>query len=160
VGSWLEGDEILVKKISSFSVCLLAVGLTYPMLFAQTTSSTRDGVYSADQAQRGKTSYGTLCGSCHGDDLAGSGPSPALSGDDFIGNWTGQTVGDLFNKIETTMPATKPGSLTREQTADLVAYILSANKFPAGKADLPIDADSLKKIQFEKPQADAQKPAQ
>lgn len=149
-----------MKKILNFSVCLFAVGLTYPVLFAQTTSSTRDGVYSADQEQRGKTSYGSLCASCHGEDLAGSGPSPALSGDDFLGNWSGQTVGDLFNKIQTTMPATKPGSLTREQTADLVAYILSANKFPAGKTGLPTDADSLKKIQFEKPQAEAPKPAQ
>jgi mono/diheme cytochrome c family protein len=147
-----------VKKISVFGVSLLAMGLAQQMLFAQAASSTRDGVYSAEQQQRGKTSYGTLCASCHGDDLGGSGPTPALSGDDFIGNWSGQTVADLFNKIQTTMPATKPGSLTREQTADLVAYILSSNKFPAGKSDLPTDADSLKKIQFEKPQPDAQNP--
>lgn len=152
------GDEISVKKISALCVSLLAMGLAQPVLFAQAASSTRDGVYSADQQQRGKTSYGTLCASCHGDDLGGSGPTPALSGDDFIGNWSGQTVGDLFNKLQTTMPATKPGSLTREQTADLVAYILSANKFPVGKSDLPTDADSLKKIQFEKPLAEAQKP--
>jgi S-disulfanyl-L-cysteine oxidoreductase SoxD len=127
-------------------------------LLAQAASSTRDGVYSADQAQRGKTSYGTLCSSCHGPDLAGSGPMPPLSGDDFIGNWSGQPLASLFTKIQTTMPATQPGSLTHEQTADIVAYILSANKFPAGKADLPSDADSLKKIQFDKPESGTPKP--
>jgi len=53
--------------------------------------------------------------------------------------------------IQKLMPATKPGSLTRPEAADLLAYILSFNKFPAGKTELPSDEDSLKKITLPKP---------
>jgi len=49
------------------------------------------------------------------------------------------------------MPATAPGSLTRPKAADLLAYILSYNKFPAGKTELPSDEDSLKKLIVPKP---------
>jgi S-disulfanyl-L-cysteine oxidoreductase SoxD len=52
--------------------------------------------------------------------------------------------------IQKLMPATAPGSLTRPQAADLLAYILSFNKFPAGKTDLPSDEDSLKKLTLPK----------
>ncbi len=53
--------------------------------------------------------------------------------------------------IQKLMPATAPGSLTRPQAADLLAYILSYNKFPAGKTELPSDEDSLKKLTVPKP---------
>jgi hypothetical protein len=53
--------------------------------------------------------------------------------------------------IQKLMPATNPGTLTRPEAADLLAYILSFNKFPAGKTDLPSDEDSLKKLVLPKP---------
>ncbi len=49
------------------------------------------------------------------------------------------------------MPADKPGQLSRSTNADILAYLLSASKFPPGKAELPAVADSLKKIRVEKP---------
>ncbi len=81
--------------------------------------------------------------------MQGKGQMPALSGSDFVMNWDGMNVGDLFDKIQTSMPADKPGTLSREQNAGLVAYILSANKFPSGKADLSIDAERLRQIRFQ-----------
>jgi hypothetical protein len=42
------------------------------------------------------------------------------------------------------MPQDKPQSLSREQTADLVAAILRNNRLPAGQADLPFQAEYLK----------------
>jgi hypothetical protein len=47
------------------------------------------------------------------------------------------------------MPADKPGSLSRPQNADLLAYIFQVNQYPAGKSDLPSDAEGLKKIRIE-----------
>ena len=119
---------------------------------AQAQASTRDGVYTEDQARRGQASYKKSCGSCHGAELAGSGAAtPPLAGPDFTANWAGQTVDDLFERIQTSMPADRPGKLERAENADILAYILQFNKLPAGKSDLPGDADALKQIRFEAP---------
>jgi hypothetical protein len=64
-------------------------------------------------------------------------------------DWSGMTVGDLFDKLQTSMPADKPGSLSREQNASLVAYLLNANKFPSGMAELSSDAEKLRQIRFD-----------
>jgi mono/diheme cytochrome c family protein len=113
-------------------------------------SSTRDGVYSDSQAARGEASYKKACASCHRETLAGSGAvNPPLAGSDFTGHWNGQTLDDLFERIQTTMPGDRPGTLSRDDTAAILAYILKVNKLPAGKNDLPTDAGALKQIQFE-----------
>ena len=44
------------------------------------------------------------------------------------------------------MPADAPGTLEPTQVADLIAYIMQANKFSAGPAELAIGADALKQI--------------
>jgi S-disulfanyl-L-cysteine oxidoreductase SoxD len=116
---------------------------------AQTTISVWDGVYTSDQAKRGADLYEKSCASCHGDQLEGEGQAPSLNGSDFTGNWNKQIVDDLFEIIKTAMPADKPGSLSRPQNADILAYIFQVNQFPAGKTELPSDAESLKKIRIE-----------
>lgn len=83
---------------------------------------------------------------CHGAQLKGAGQNPALAGHDFMTDWAGQTVGDLYTKIKTTMPATKPGSLTSEQTTNLVAFLLKSNQMPAGTTALASDPAALKSI--------------
>ena len=64
--------------------------------------------------------------------LEGSGPMPRAGRPDFSKNWQGKTVADLFEKTHTSMPATAPGSLSEQQTADILAYIFSVSKYPAG----------------------------
>jgi len=129
---------------------LATLTLAVFLVRAQGRSSTRDGGYNEAQAARGQASYKTSCASCHGAALEGSGAqNPPLAGQDFTANWTGQTVGDLFEKVQTSMPADHPGALSRGTNADLVAYILKVNKLPAGKDELPSDAEALKQIQFE-----------
>ncbi|HXJ95777.1 MAG TPA: cytochrome c [Terriglobia bacterium] len=125
-------------------------GVTRVALRAQGTASVWDGVYTGKQAERGSVLYGQRCASCHGDHLQGKRPqTPALTGSGFKGNWNGETVDDLFEKIQTAMPADKPGTLSRPQNADALAFILKANEFPAGQAELPTDAEKLKQIRFE-----------
>jgi S-disulfanyl-L-cysteine oxidoreductase SoxD len=133
---------------------LLAVGLLQQVLFAQSAShetSTRDGVYTAEQAQQGKAIYQDQCSMCHGDALEGNRRNSPLAGAEFLNKWSGQTVADLFMKTIVMMPAMDPGTMTPKDTAAVVAYILNANKFPAGKTELPSDPRSLEGIPIVKP---------
>jgi S-disulfanyl-L-cysteine oxidoreductase SoxD len=108
-----------------------------------------DGVYTAGQSDRGKALYSMHCSSCHGTALEGTGQAPPLAGPDFKGDWNGQSADDLFEKMQTSMPADQPGTLSRAQNADILAFLLSSNAFPAGQKELPSDAGVLSKIRFE-----------
>jgi S-disulfanyl-L-cysteine oxidoreductase SoxD len=112
-------------------------------------ASVWDGIYTKDQASRGETAYAKNCASCHGAKLEGQGQTPPLTGTDFLSNWNGMTVGDLFDTIQATMPADRPGQLTKSQNAEILAYILKSNQFPAGDKELPADSDALKKVRIE-----------
>ncbi len=115
---------------------------------AQSQMSVWDGVYTAEQAARGATLYASECSSCHASDLEGTGPMPALSGDNFRKEWNGQSVGDLFERMAVSMPADQPGKLSRAQDADVLAFILKSNDFPAGKTEMKGSTPDLSKIRF------------
>jgi mono/diheme cytochrome c family protein len=142
---------VLLKKIFVPFLGLIAASLSYIAVRAQAVANSGDGVYTADEAQRGGTAYQKQCASCHGSELDGVGPYPPLSEAEFLSKYQDQPILVLFDKIHTTMPADHPGSLTRPETADVLSFILSFNKFPAGKTELPSDEESLKKIQLQKP---------
>src|SRR4051812_1691807 len=93
----------------------------------EATTPARDGVFSEAQSARGEDAYRSDCGSCHGEDLTGSGQAPPLADEQFRANWSGAPLAELFDRIQTTMPADRPGQLTRERTADIVAFVLKAN---------------------------------
>lgn len=113
--------------------------------------TTNDGVFTAEQAKAGEALYKEQCAACHGDNLEGSGPMPPLAGNDFLSNWKGKSVGELFEKTHTTMPATAPGTLTVEQSAQIVAYMLSVGKFPAGTVALDTKMEPLLQIKIDAP---------
>ena len=123
----------------------------YATAHAQATLTIVQGVYTADQAKRGEAVYKEQCAACHGDDLGGSGPMPPLAGTDFVKSWEGKTVGDLFEKTHTSMPASAPGTLSEQQTADILAYILSVGKYPTGATELAAKMEPLSKIKIEAP---------
>ena len=107
------------------------------------------GVYTGEQANRGAVLYREACASCHGPTLLGGEMAPALVGTDFMSNWNGLTVGDLVERIRVSMPQNDPGSLSRQRSAGLVAYLLQANRFPAGQTELPGEDEILKQIKIE-----------
>jgi len=116
------------------------------------TSDTRsvwDGVYTEDQAKRGEAWYKTGCSSCHGETLKGAGESPALTGMAFMNNWSGLPLADLYERIRLTMPQDSPARITRRQKIEILAYILSVNKFPSGNTELPRQPELLKMIRIE-----------
>ena len=108
-----------------------------------------DGVYTKEQAKRGQPLYVEHCGACHGDAMTGGESAPPLAGAEFMSNWNGLTAGDLFERIRKTMPLNKPGKLSREINADILAYILNFNEFPAGDIELGHAVEVLKEIQID-----------
>jgi mono/diheme cytochrome c family protein len=106
--------------------------------------TTQDKVYTKDQAARGAKQYATACASCHDPAKvpAGKKPGPELIGDAFLTKWDSRTLGELLDQVLTTMPNDGSAVLTEDQTADLVAYILQANKQPDGTSDLKYGASS------------------
>lgn len=145
-----------MKRLTTFASGVSLFAVVSALLYAQSGSSVRDGVYSTSQADQGHALYSKQCAMCHGATLAGAGQNPPLSGDVFMQNWEGQTLADLYGKIQATMPATTPGSLKPDEVAQVIAYILRENKFPAGKTDLPSSSDKLQTIHIEAPQAGGQ----
>jgi mono/diheme cytochrome c family protein len=116
---------------------------------AAVTRSVWDGVYTKEQSGKGQTTYGEVCLKCHGETLGGGEGGPALAGEEFRRKWNGKTAGDLFGLIRKTMPSDDPGSLSSREYADLVAYILSVNEFPAGRKELDRDVAALNEILIE-----------
>ena len=144
----------MTKNITiAIAACaLLALAAGFDATVRAQGNSTVDGVYTEEQAKRGATLYGEQCASCHGEMREGVADLfPALTGETFVKNWTGKSVGELYEKIATTMPALDPGSLKPDQVADLVADILSSSKYPAGATALAASADPLKQIKIDAP---------
>jgi S-disulfanyl-L-cysteine oxidoreductase SoxD len=144
----------LIRIVKNCGLVFLG-GLLYHAALAQekNSASVWDGIYTNAQAARGEQAYRKTCASCHGENLDGVGQAPALSGSEFMTNWNGKTVADLFEQIRTTMPADDPAQLGPAEKANIVAYLLQVNKFPSGSAELPPDAEPLERVRIE-----AQKP--
>jgi mono/diheme cytochrome c family protein len=94
---------------------------------AAQTRTVWDGVYTEAQASRGKVQYEASCRSCHRD-----GPR---RDDEFMRDWGGSDLESLFKQIKVSMPAGAPSSLSDAAYADIVAYVLQANAFPAGRSE-------------------------
>ena len=106
-----------------------------------------DGVYTEEQAKRGAPLYAEKCANCHGDQLTGN-DAPALVGAEFSSNWNDLDLNDLSERIRLTMPADSAGSLSRAQTADLIAVMLKHAEMPSGQTEIPTAADQLKDIKY------------
>jgi S-disulfanyl-L-cysteine oxidoreductase SoxD len=139
--------KIVIAAIT-FS-CAAALGLARPALHAQTTTKTVwDGVYTTDQAKRGRAQFNDQCASCHGPEMNGGEMAPPLAGSAFLSNWDGETAGSLEERIRISMPQGAEGTLSRQQVADIIASVFAANDMPAGTTELPKELEILKQIQI------------
>ena len=103
--------------------------------------STLSGVYTDEQASRGKDVYASSCKACHN--------AATHTGETFAKWWRGKQLSDLFTFVSTRMPKNAPGTLADEDVADVMAYLLKINAMPVGPGELPADVDSLKKFRIE-----------
>ncbi len=109
-----------------------------------------DGLYTVGQANRGEALYDEHCVVCHGALTQMTPDMAALLADHtFRARWTGRSLGELFELIQVEMPQDAPGSLSAQQTTELLAYILRGNKHPAGEVPLSGNAVALADIPFE-----------
>jgi cytochrome c553 len=105
-----------------------------------------DGIYTEEQAARGRAEYTAACASCHGADLRGGATAPSLVEESFAFLYEDVTVGEFYERIRKLMPSDRPGSLPAQSYRDIVAFILQSNRFPPGKAELETDAETLRQI--------------
>jgi len=148
--TWAHHTKIKIALAMMAGV--MAMIAWYGVVHAQTPAvqprSVWDGVYTDAQARRGGQVYLSDCSTCHGKQLDGIDDAPSLAGKDFLDSWDGLTLGALFEKMRK-MPRDAPGSLSRTEYADTLAYILSVNKFPSGQSELPPETELLRQIRLE-----------
>jgi len=126
----------LVNATVILALALLAAGTAYAQSDAAGTVRTlSDGVYTAEQAVRGRSVYNARCAECHMTDLAGHEYAGALAGYGFQLKWQDASLGELLGRIRG-MPLGRPGSLSPGEYLDIVAYILQKNAYPEGQSEL------------------------
>ncbi|MGH7153868.1 MAG: c-type cytochrome [Acetobacteraceae bacterium] len=95
-------------------------------------------LYTVAQARIGAQVYASKCVSCHGANMQGV-AAPSVAGDDFLktaknDGWTLEIIRYL---VFTMMPKNAGGSLSLENYAAVMAYLLASNCYPAGNAPFP-----------------------
>ena len=133
---------------------------------AQTARSIKSGVYTTDQARRGREHYRKRCILCHLDNGQGRGAEPEIvgqsleregdaeappvAGEPFLTKWNGKPAGALYDLMRQTMPVGSVGSLSAQEYADVLAYLFELSKLPAGQQELPSARDQLDLITIER----------
>lgn len=105
------------------------------------------GDYTTAQAASGAQVYSEHCAACHGTSLGGQ-SGPALAGSDFAASlsYSKMSATQLYDFIAAQMPADDPHSLTQEQYADVLAYLLSKSGYPSGEQ--PLSQNTLNQDQL------------
>ena len=103
--------------------------------------TTMDGVYTTAQATKGADLFAGYCRSCH---TVETHASPA-----FRSKWLGRSLGELFGYMRREMPKNEPGSMSDDEYALALAYVLQANRMPAGSEPLAADSAALHSIRFD-----------
>lgn len=120
-------------------------------VIAQPAKTVWDGVFTMEQAARGEGSYRKECSSCHGAALEGDGGfAPALIAEAFTFRWQDATVGDVMIVVKASMPQDRPAALGPDVYADIVAFMLKMNNYPAGQTELSTDPAQSKDTRFAK----------
>lgn len=130
----------------------LAAALSASVLHAQDGDdaivSIWDGLYTTEQAERGKATFDRSCSRCHNSNLSGSDRGPALVGDDFLAGWLDGTLEALFSFIRDSMPDGNASTVNDDRKADVLAYILKNNGYPMGTTELTPDTGRLEMVQI------------
>ncbi len=134
----------LLVAATTLGVVSLDASKRLPRSFQKTT---RDKIFTKDQADRGAQLYVKHCERCHTPDKvpAGKKPGPPVAGEKFLATWADRTLGELFDTIHNTMPSDGSAVLTVDESLDSLANILKQNGFPEGPTPLKND-EAMKAI--------------
>jgi polar amino acid transport system substrate-binding protein len=127
-----------LPKLLMPSMVMAMICVSYPSM-ADSNDAALPTLYVAAQATKGKVIYAKYCAECHGKELVG-GTAPALSGTQFFTRDMNTKLGGVFEYMARQMPLGRPGSLTHDEYAQLMAFILQKNGFPSGDSPLSYDA--------------------
>ena len=150
------GDWRIVVTAACLCVMPVFLVIVHPAPLRQapdsaTSRSVWDGVYTLEQASRGRSQYVIFCTNCHRSELQGDEMDvPGIADDRFAEKWDGRTLQDLFAIMSKTMPEIAPGSLSKAVYTDLLSYLLQANGFPSAVTALGSEPESLGRIMFER----------
>ena len=143
---------VLIRRARLATAALLAATGVAPVT-AQTTIW--DGVFTLEQARRGRTAYTGPCDRCHGYKLDGASddpdmlPAPPVAGPKFLRVWNGRSLAALFEYTQRTMPANNPSFLAAQELVDMIAYTLLSSGVPPGDAELSPELSDLARIAIE-----------
>lgn len=141
---------MLTLRIMGSTIALaLAFLFSISRVSAQTAPSAGRGYYTQAQADAGKDVFQKTCAICHGKELQG-GAGPALTGKQFlsVSQFQEITAAYFYHFMSTHMPLTNPGSLTKTQYLDVMAYFLQVNGYAAGSHSLTADDKELNAIKI------------
>jgi mono/diheme cytochrome c family protein len=104
--------------------------------------------YTAAQAEHGRALYQQHCASCHGNRLNDGQFGTPLKGSYFRSHWRDRTAAELLAFAVTQMPPAQPRSLTEQEHADVLAFLLQANGVAAGEVAFSRETLRLEAIVF------------
>ena len=136
----VKPDRNTERGWSVLPLCVAAVAVWLNACAMQGVPGAPRGFFTEAQTDAGEAVYLTACASCHLTNFQGSGEAPALAGPDFLNSWGPQPVTELLELIAASMPPTAPGSLSDEEYAAVVAYLLSENGVEASETRLTLSS--------------------
>jgi mono/diheme cytochrome c family protein len=122
-------------RIAGLSLTILACAAASTAHSQSAAGSDSAIAAAARQLDLGEQWYRSACAECHA--------VKALDNADFRHKWRGRSAFDLFSLIRTTMPDSRPGSLTPGTYVAILAYLLKLNGMPAGGQRLTSDSTAL-----------------
>ena len=161
--NWTRATAVAVGIVGiTLFVATGGRGLAAAAQTATTKRSAMDGVYTTEQAKRGRGQYEKRCVLCHLDrgqgheampeiaglslEREGDAEAPAIAGEPFQKKGGGRNAQELFTTLVNTMPVGSPRSLAQQEYADVLAYIFELNKYSAGQQELTPARDQLESI--------------
>ena len=130
----------LLVAAGTLTALALTATLSGVEVRAEQAKNASEGIYTKEQASRGLTLYDTSCASCH--ELG------KFKGTEFANAWTDKPLADLHTAV-LSMPMDAPGSMKPQEYADIIAYFLSINDYPAGTTELAGTEAAIKAIKLD-----------
>src|SRR5206468_7976600 len=129
--SVVEFREIHMMVAVGRKLALRSTSLAAASLFSAVAVADGTGWFTSAQTAKGRFEYTQKCSVCHGAALQGTG-APPLKGRQFIAQWNGKKLSELYEYVHKNMPLGVGASLPSQEYADIVSYILLQNGLPAG----------------------------